>query len=57
MQEDVMPLLNRIFEKAYGRVESNLRAISDFGWNPPNHKLLDHTYLVGKEQYNDEEQE
>ena len=25
MQEDVMPLLNRIFEKSYGHVESNLR--------------------------------
>ena len=52
IQEDVMPLLNRIFEKSYGRVESNLRALSDCGLNPPSRKLLDHPDLVGKEQYN-----
>ena len=56
-QEDVMPLLNRIFEKAYGRVESNLRALSDRGWNPPNRNLLDNPDLVGQEIYNGEEQE
>ena len=49
-QEDVMPLLNRISEKSYGRVGSNLRALSDFGWNPPNCKLLDHPDIVGQEQ-------
>ena len=51
-QEDVMPLLNCIFEKSYGRVESNLRAISDRGQNPPNRKILDHPDLVGQEKYN-----
>ena len=56
-QEDVMPLLNRIFEKSYGRVESNLRALSDRDWNPPNQKLLEHLDLVGQEQYYSEEQE
>ena len=57
MQEDVMPLLNRIFEKVYSRVDSNLRALSDCGWNQPNRKLLDHPDLVGQEQCNGEEQE
>ena len=57
IQEDVMPLLNRIFEKVYSRVDSNLRALSDCGWNQPNRKLLDHPDLVGKEQCNGEEQE
>ena len=52
-----MPILTPILEKAYGRVESNLRALSDRGWNPPNRKLLDHPDLVGQEQYNGEEQE
>ena len=53
-QEDVMLLLNRIFEKAYGRVDSNVRALSDPVWNPRNRKILDHPDLVGQEQYNGE---
>ena len=57
VQEDVMPILNCIFEKACGRVESNLCALSYCGWNPPNCKLLDHPDLVVQEQYNGEEQE
>ena len=57
MHEDVMPLLNRIFEKSYGCVESNLHALSDSGWNPHDRKLLDHPYLVGQEKYNSEKQE
>ena len=52
-----MPLLNHIFEKVYGRVESNLRALFDCGWNPPNCMLLDHPDLVGQEQNNGEEQQ
>ena len=52
-----MQLLNRIFEKSYGRVESNLRALSGRGWNPPNRKLLEHPDLVVKEQNNGEEQQ
>ena len=51
-----MQLLNHILEKAYGRVESNLCALSDRGWNPPNRRLLDHPDLVGQDQYNGEEQ-
>ena len=57
MQEDVMPLLNRIFEKSYDRVESNLCALSDSVWNSPNRKLLDHPDLDVQEQYNGKEQE
>ena len=56
-QEDVMTLLNHIFEKSYGHVESNLCVIYDLGWNPPNRKHLDHPDLVVQEQYNGEEQE
>ena len=57
MQDDVMPLFNRLFEKSYVRVESNLSALPDCGWNPHNRKLLDHPDLVGQEQYNGEEKE
>ena len=45
-EEDGMPLLNHILEKSFGCVESNLRAVSDCGWNTPNRKLLDHPDLV-----------
>ena len=40
-----MPLLKRIFHKAYGDVANNKRAVSVHGWYPPNMKLLKHTFL------------
>ena len=35
---DIIPLINRIFHKSYGSATSNLKAIADCGWNPPNRK-------------------
>jgi hypothetical protein len=43
--EDVMPLLNIIFHKAYGNVANNKTAVSVQGWYPPNMKLLKHPSL------------
>jgi hypothetical protein len=39
---DIMPLLNRVLPRAYGRKDKNLNACADRGWNPPNRKLLSH---------------
>ena len=43
---DIIPLVNRIFHNSYGNINSNLRALSDRGWNPPNRKLLEHKELI-----------
>jgi hypothetical protein len=43
---DIIPLINRVFHKSYGSINSNLRAMSDRGWNPPNRKLLEHRELI-----------
>ncbi len=43
---DIIPLINRIFHKSYGSINSNLKALSDRGWNPPNRKLLEHKDLI-----------
>ena len=43
--EDVMPLLNKIFYKAYDNHVNNKKACSVRGWFPPNRKLLDHPSL------------
>jgi hypothetical protein len=43
---DIIPLINRVFHKSYGSINSNLRAMSDRGWNPPNRKLLEHKELI-----------
>ena len=40
-----MPILNKIFPIAFGRVEKNENSYSDRGWFPPNCKLLDHAEL------------
>ena len=42
---DIMPLLNTIFHKAFGRVEGNRKTVADRGWYPPNQKLLEHPSL------------
>ncbi len=46
--DDVMPLLNRIFYKAYGNVANNKKAVAVRGWYPPNMKLLEHPSLVAE---------
>ncbi len=43
---DVIPIINKIFHRAFGRVASNQRAISHRGWGPLNRKLLEHPHLV-----------
>ena len=42
LPHDVMPILNKIFHKAYGSVVHNQKAVADRGWCPPNRKLLEH---------------
>ena len=48
--EDVMPIMNRIFFKAYGNKTNNLKATAERGWFPPNRKLLEHSSLVTKQK-------
>ena len=43
--EDVMPLLNKIFFKAYGNVIANRKADADCGWYPLNRMLMEHRSL------------
>jgi hypothetical protein len=50
--EDVIPLLNNVWEESYGRVRTNLTATSDRGWNPPNRKLQSHPELLPESQTN-----
>jgi hypothetical protein len=39
---DVMPLINRSWDKSFGCVETNQKAIAERGWFPPNRNLLLH---------------
>jgi hypothetical protein len=48
-QTDVIPILNKILNTAYGRKDKNLNASSDRGWFPPNRKLLSHPDFEEKE--------
>ena len=43
---DIIPCINRVFHKSYGSVNSNLKALTDRGWNPPNQKTLEHKDLT-----------
>ena len=38
----MMPILNKIFHKAFGNLAGNKKAIADQGWFPPTRKLLEH---------------
>ena len=42
---DIIPLLNLIFQKSYGNIEANKKAVADRGWSPLNRKLLEHPSL------------
>ena len=44
--EDIIPLVNLIFHSALGNVINNNKAVSDRGWNPLNHKLVEHSSLA-----------
>ncbi len=48
-----MPIMNRIFFKAYGNEKNNRKATAERGWFPPNRKLLEHPSLapMQKEAY------
>ncbi len=48
--EDVMPIMNRIFSKAYGNETNNRKATAEHGWFPPNRKLVEHPSLVRKKK-------
>ena len=39
---DIIRLINQIFPNSYGGINSNLKALEDCRWNPPNSKLLEH---------------
>jgi hypothetical protein len=43
---DIIPLINRVFHKSFGNINSNLKALADSGWSPPNRKLLEHEELI-----------
>ena len=43
--EDVMPLLNKIFVKAFGNVIANRKAVLHHGRYPPNRMLMEHPSL------------
>ena len=47
-----MPLLNKIFFRAYGNVAANKKAVADRGWYPPNRKLLEHPSLTVQQKSN-----
>ena len=40
---DMIPLIVAAWDKSFGRVQSNKKAIADRGWNPLNRNLLLHT--------------
>ena len=48
--EDVMPILNKIFYKAYNNIKNNKKALAVRGWYPPSMKLLDHPSLSSETQ-------
>ena len=48
--EDIIPLVNKIFHKAYGNVPANKKAVADRGWYPANRKLLEHPSLIPDEE-------
>ena len=37
--EDVMPILDKIFNMSYGKFQANLKAVPDHGWYLANRKL------------------
>jgi len=47
-----MPIMNKIFFKAYGNEKNNKKATADCGWYPPNKKLLEHPSFVVQPEHN-----
>jgi hypothetical protein len=50
--EDVMPLMNKIFHKAFNNVANNKKAVAVRGWYPPNMALLEHPSLIADKNIN-----
>jgi hypothetical protein len=44
-KHDIMGLVRTAWDKSFGRVETNRKAIADRGWGPLNYCLLDHPEL------------
>jgi hypothetical protein len=49
---DVMPLINKSWNKSFGCISTNQKAIADRGWFPPNRNLLLHPDII--EQFTDD---
>ena len=47
---DVIPLVNKAWEKSFARKDCAMRAIIQRGWNPLNYVLLDHPKLIRMEK-------
>ncbi len=47
-----MPIMNKIFFKAYGNEKNNKKGTADRGWYPPNRKLLEHPSFVVQPEHN-----
>ena len=43
--DNIVPLANKIFHKAFGKQAANKKAIAERGWFPPNRVLLNHASL------------
>ena len=37
---DIIPMINYVWNQSFTRVDKNLKAIADRGWNPLNYALL-----------------
>ncbi len=48
--EDVMPIMDQAFFKAYGNEKNKHKATVECDWFPPNRKLIEHPSLVPKQK-------
>ena len=46
---DVIPLINSVYWRTFGNVETNRKAIAERGWNPFNRALLDHPEVSARQ--------
>ena len=45
-KSDILPLINIIWPKSFGRIRKNRKTISDCGWNPLNQRLPDNPEIL-----------
>ena len=50
--EDIMPILNHVFPKAFGHKRINKHAMAERDYNAFNHKLVEHPSFVDGEHAN-----